>query len=56
MKKDRKDLDVDTIGGDAPLTAAEEKMISDFINNQNTEKAKADSDTRAARKGKTKSK
>ena len=31
MKKDKKQLDVDFIGGEAPLTSAEEKLISDYL-------------------------
>ena len=31
MKKGRKELDVDHIGGESPITKEEEKVISEFI-------------------------
>jgi hypothetical protein len=36
--KQRKELDVDFIGGQGPLTKEEEKAISDFIKSQKSKK------------------
>jgi hypothetical protein len=40
MKSKSKELDVDFIGGQGPLTKAEEKAISEYIKNQKSLKAK----------------
>ncbi|MGN6163761.1 MAG: hypothetical protein ACTHOF_04400 [Flavisolibacter sp.] len=48
MKQHKNELDVDFIGGAAPLTKEEEKVISDFIR-ANKEQKKAQSSRRKAR-------
>ena len=40
MKNKSKELDVDLIGGQGPLTKDEEKIISDFIRSQKSLNAK----------------
>ena len=50
MKRKSKNLDVDFIGGQGPLTKEEEKAISDFIEKRNVMKNK-----RQTRKTKTSS-
>lgn len=40
MKK-KKELNVDLIGGQGPLTKQEEKMISDFLKSRSTKKRRA---------------
>ena len=40
MKTKNKELDVDFIGGQGPLTKAEEELISNYLNNQKSLKTK----------------
>lgn len=49
MKK-RKELDVDFIGGQGPLTKEEEKAISDFIKSRKTKKGQVPLKKTARRK------
>lgn len=43
MKKRKKELDVDYIGGQAPLTESEEKALSEFFQKKKTLKKRSDS-------------
>ena len=59
MKSNNKDLDVDIIGGLGPLTAEEEKLISEYIQAQKLKAAKTEientkSGSKATRKAQTK--
>ena len=46
MKSKETELDVDFIGGEAPLTLEEERAISDFINQRKRLKSKQSSNIR----------
>ncbi len=52
MKENKKELDVDFIGGLGPLTKEEEKIISEFIkaSKERSQKQKARQKTRTANK------
>ena len=52
MKKGRKELDVDHIGGEAPITKEEEKILSEFIKSR---KAKTITNKRRGQHGLVKS-
>lgn len=51
-KKRENELDVDFIGGDGPLTAEEEKLISAYIQQQKLERQRLEDEKRAAAKAK----
>ncbi len=46
MKTKNKELDVDFIGGQGPLTKAEEEMISNYLKNQKILKKKTATSSR----------